>query len=199
MEDNKLKLGRPVSIDEISVIKKCLNFYKNNGIHNNSFNDVIKHAGVSKGTVYRLFGNEDSLQKKTLVEYYNANVKDRILSLEGPNVTLNKVIIAISSDIIASKSKPCLYYRSRFDKYKLGPKTKSYLKLLDKKVESAYYSLIKKELSNSKKKYTKLQLTNITTFLINNITTLNLLKLNYASHRTLINFAKTLQNYFKNL
>ena len=44
----KNKAGRPVTIDKNSITKKCLEFYLLNGIDNQSFNNVIKYAGVSK-------------------------------------------------------------------------------------------------------------------------------------------------------
>ena len=65
------KPGRPVSIDKKTITEKCLDFYWSNGIDNNSFNEIIKHTGVSKGSIYRLYGSEDSLQKNVLMEYYN--------------------------------------------------------------------------------------------------------------------------------
>ena len=44
----KNKAGRPVTIDKNRITKKCLEFYLLNGIDNQSFNNVIKYAGVSK-------------------------------------------------------------------------------------------------------------------------------------------------------
>ena len=78
---NNNRPGRPVSISKSKITKKCLDFYILNGIDNQSFNNVIKHAGVSKGSVYRLYGSEDSLQKTVLKEYYEIYVKDHNVKL----------------------------------------------------------------------------------------------------------------------
>ena len=84
---NKRKSGRPVSISKHTITKKCLDFYLLNGIDNQSFNNVIKYTGVSKGSIYRLYGNEDSLQKSALVEYYKTvitqRLKEEIIYLDG--------------------------------------------------------------------------------------------------------------------
>ena len=56
---NKSRPGRPITISKQTITKKCLEFYLLNGIDNQSFNNVIKHAGVSKGSIYRLYGSED--------------------------------------------------------------------------------------------------------------------------------------------
>ena len=47
--DNKIKLGRPVTLNKQTVTKKCLDFYIDFGIDNKSFNEVIRYAGVIKG------------------------------------------------------------------------------------------------------------------------------------------------------
>ena len=72
------KPGRPTTINKEIITSRCLEFYWTNGIDNNSFNEVIKHAGVSKGSIYRLYGSEDILQKNVLLKYYDTVMKDRL-------------------------------------------------------------------------------------------------------------------------
>ena len=56
-------LGRPTVINKKNIIKLCCFKYWEEGINKNSFNDIIKYTGVSKGSIYKLFGNEDKLKE----------------------------------------------------------------------------------------------------------------------------------------
>ncbi len=186
------KAGRPVSIDKKTITKRCLEFYLLNGIDNQSFNNVIKYAGVSKGSIYRLYGSEDSLQKASLVEYYNSFIKERFLDFKSNQVTIKKIIMDLTSGLISNRYKVCLFHRSRMERYKLGKEAKDYIDTLETKIEKFYTKLIKNQLLLSKKKVTKTEIKNLVTFFINGITTLNLLKLNNSSHRLILGYANTL-------
>ncbi len=61
--------GRPRTITQDSIASQCLELYWNKGIHNVTYNEVIKYSRISKGTVYNLFKSEDELQAKTLECY----------------------------------------------------------------------------------------------------------------------------------
>ena len=188
----KNKAGRPVTIDKNSITKKCLDFYLLNGIDNQSFNDVIKYAGVSKGTIYRLYGSEDALQKAVLVEYYNSFIKERLLKFKSKRESLKKIIMDVTSGLISNRYKVCLYHRSRIEKYKLGKETRSYLSKIETKIEDAYNIITKYQFSLNNRKYDEAEISNIVSFLLNLINTLNLLKLNKSSHKIILGYANTL-------
>ena len=188
----KNKAGRPVTIDKNSITKKCLDFYLLNGIDNQSFNNVIKYAGVSKGTIYRLYGSEDALQKAVLVEYYNSFIKERLLKFKSKRESLKKIIMDVTSGLISNRYKVCLYHRSRIEKYKLGKETRSYLSKIETKIEDAYNIITKYQFSLNNRKYDEAEISNIISFLLNGITTLNLLKLNKNSHKIILGYANTL-------
>ena len=139
----KNKAGRPVTIDKNGITKKCLQFYLLNGIDNQSFNNVIKYAGVSKGTIYRLYGSEDALQKAVLVEYYNNFIKERLLKYKSKRESLRNIIMDVTSGLISNRYKVCLYHRSRTEKYKLGKETRSYLSKIETKIEDDYKIITK--------------------------------------------------------
>ena len=188
----KNKAGRPVTIDKNRITKKCLDFYLLNGIDNQSFNNVIKYAGVSKGTIYRLYGNEDALQKAVLVEYYNSFIKERLLKFKSKRESLKKIIMDVTSGLISNRYKVCLYHRSRIEKYKLGKETRSYLSKIETKIEDAYNIITKYQFSLNKRKYDEAEISNTVNFLLNGITTLNLLKLNKNSHKIILGYANIL-------
>ena len=188
----KNKAGRPVTIDKNRITKKCLDFYLLNGIDNQSFNNVIKYAGVSKGTIYRLYGSEDALQKAVLVEYYNSFIKERLLKFKSKRESLKKIIMDVTSGLISNRYKVCLYHRSRIEKYKLGKETRSYLSKIETKIEDAYNIITKYQLSLNNRKYNEAEVSKLVNFLLNGITTLNLLKLNKSSHKVILGYAGTL-------
>ena len=76
-----LNLGRPVSLNRENVSEVCRNIYWKQGINNISYNDVIKTSGLSKGSFYKLFYNEDDLQAETL-KTYNKHVNTLYDKLE---------------------------------------------------------------------------------------------------------------------
>ena len=186
---NKGKPGRPVSISKETITKRCLDFYLLNGIDNQSFNNVIKHAGVSKGSIYRLYGSEDSLQKSAMVEYYKTVIKEMLVGFKSQENTLKKIIMDITSGLISNRYKTCLYHRSRMEKYKLGRETRKYIYKIDAEIEKTLEEVTTKEFSKRNRKLKTSEIKDIVNFLVNGITTLNLLKLNRSSHKLMLSFA----------
>ena len=199
LTSNKTKPGRPISIDKKAITKKCLDFYLLNGIHNQSFNNVIKYAGVSKGSIYRLYGSEDSLQQSALSEYYKIYIKDRLLKHKTKEVTLKNIIMDITSGLISNRYKVCLYHRSRMEKYKLGKQTKTFISKIEVELEKSYKLILQNELAKSKKKYSNKDINETVSFILNGITTLNLLKLNKNSHKFILSYANMLLKFVKKI
>ena len=186
---NKGKPGRPVSISKETITRRCLDFYLLNGIDNQSFNNVIKHAGVSKGSIYRLYGSEDSLQKSAMVEYYKTVIKNMLVGFKSKENTLKKIIMDITSGLISNRYKTCLYHRSRMEKYKLGRETRRYIYKIDAEIEKTLEEVTTKEFSKRSRKLKISEIKDIVNFLVNGITTLNMLKLNRSSHKLMLSFA----------
>ena len=188
------KPGRPVSIDKKVITKKCLEFYSNNGIDNKSFNDVIKYAGVSKGTIYRLYGNEDSLQKSVLTEYFNTTMKERLTYWS--DFTVREFIMDVTSGLITNRYKPCLYFRAKMRKYKLGRETRRFIGMVDNKLQAAYISILRNDLIKKNKEIRAQDIKDLADFLINSIATIHVLRLNNSPHKLLSSFSKKLLNNF---
>ena len=166
---NKGKPGRPVSISKETITKRCLDFYLLNGIDNQSFNNVIKHAGVSKGSIYRLYGIEDSLQKSAMVEYYKTVIKEMLVGFKGQENSLKKIIMDITSGLISNRYKTCLYHRSRMEKYKLGRETRRYIYKIDAEIEKTLEEVTTKEFSKRSRKLKISEIKDIVNFLVNGI------------------------------
>ena len=191
------KPGRPVTINKEKITEKCLDFYWTNGIDNNSFNEVIKYAGVSKGSIYRIYGSEDVLQKSVLSKYYETVVNKRIKVHSKDSI--KKYVMAITSSLITNKSKPCLFYRTKTEKYKLGPVTKKFLGKMEGNVKKGYIDMIRNDFQLKNKKINDLDVVEMANFLINSMSTLNLIKLNTNSHKSLLSYSKYLVKQFSKL
>jgi AcrR family transcriptional regulator len=195
----KRKSGRPVSISKHIITKKCLDFYLLNGIDNQSFNNVIKYTGISKGSIYRLYGNEDSLQKSALVEYYQTVITKRLKEFNSKDATLKNIIIDITSGLISNRYKTCLYHRSRVVKYKLGKEVKKIILKIDGDMKKTLKVIVKKEFYERKKEINNHEINEIVDFILNGITTIHIMKLNNNSHKSVLSFANTIQKIIKNM
>ncbi len=191
------KPGRPVTINKEEITERCLEFYWTNGIDNNSFNEVIKYAGVSKGSIYRIYGSEDVLQKSVLSKYFETVVNKRIKIHSKDSI--KKYVMAITSSLITNKSKPCLFYRTKTEKYKLGPVTRKFLGKMEGDVKKSYINMIKKDFKLNNKKISEVDVIEMADYLINSMSTLTLIKLNTNSHKSVLNFSKYLVKQFSKL
>ena len=196
--DNKIKLGRPVTLNKQTVTKKCLDFYIDFGIDNKSFNEVIRYAGVSKGSIYRFYGSEDQLQKSALQEYFKSHVLVWLEGIQNKGFTIRSLIMEMTSGLITNKYKCCLFHRSKAEKYKLGPITRAYIDLVTRKIYDAIKGLILEEFKKKGRKLSKNEVQEVTNFLFSNLTNINLLKLNKVPHRTILNVSKALVKFIKN-
>ena len=129
------------------------------------------------------------------MEYYNHYIKERLNTID--DITIKEYLMNVTSVLITNKLRPCLFHRSKAEKYKLGPKTKKYVDLLETKVKSNYAKLIREDFKRSKKKDKKLEISALADFLMNCMTTLTLLKVNSNSHKSLLNFSKYIIRHFK--
>ena len=188
------KPGRPITLNKEIITDRCLEFYWTNGIDNNSFNQVIKHAGVSKGSIYRLYESEDILQKNVLLKYYDTVMKDRLK--RQSKSTLKDYVMYITSSLITNKLKPCLFYRTKADKYKLGPHARKYLGIMEKNIKKGYIDLIKRDFKMKNKVLKANELVDLADYLLNSMSTLTLIKLNTHSHKSLLNFSNHLVKQF---
>ena len=111
--------------------------------------------------------------------------------------TVKEFIMEVASSLITNKAKPCIFWRSRIEKYKLGPNTKRYLTQIEDKVKFSTIDLIKRDFKRKKVKISNENVMELANFLINNLNTLHLLKLNNAPHKLILSFSKTMLKQFR--
>ena len=117
-----LNLGRPASLNREIVSKVCMNIYWKQGIKNISYNDVIKTSGLSKGSFYKLFNNEDDLHAETL-KTYNKHVNSLFDKLEEVEDFFQMMSI-LKNWKFNNNLKHCYFFISYIEKYRMGKKPK---------------------------------------------------------------------------
>ena len=172
-------LGRPKVLNKTQITEICCLKYWNEGINNLSFNDIIKHSGVSKGSIYKMFGSEDNLKRET-IKYYSDNIMQNHIKLFLECGNVNKVIYIIMDNSKKNNFKPCYFNISRSLKYTLGPKSKKQILNLEKITLAAWRSLISKHIKKNTIKR-KINIKDLSLFIYNMISVLDILKFNKAS------------------
>lgn len=104
-----------------------------------SLNAICQAAGVSKPSVYRVFGGEDGLMRAALDRYANGLV-DRILALLDPArdlaPTLRAFVDFASDD--PQMGLGCMYHKMLAARHRLGPETRARIDEIEGQARSAY-------------------------------------------------------------
>ena len=144
-----LNLGRPVSLNRKNVSEVCRNIYWKQGVNNISYNDVIKTSGLSKGSFYKLFNNEDDLQAETL-KTYNKHVNSLYDKLEEVE-DLFQMLSVLKNWKFNNNFKYCYFFVSYLEKYRMGKKTKNTLNKIEFKYRQLLNKVCKKHIIMNKK------------------------------------------------
>jgi len=124
------------------------------GINNFSYNSIVSYSGVSKPSLYRLVGNLDDVQSKSLIYYY-----DNILKHHRPRIENAKNFYSFMTNNLLNIEKQqfgkanekegvCFFTQSRILKHQLGKKTQKVIDTIDKRFISSLKILIKKSMNN---------------------------------------------------
>ena len=141
---------RTSSLEAYDIIQKCMYKYWEKGINFFSFNSIIRYSEVSKPSMYRLIGNEDSLKSKSLMMYYKIHLEKNHYYIE--NATSLFGLIRKTLNNIQNKKDGitdinlglCYFQKTRIIKYSLDKKTKNIINRLDSKFIKSYIRLINK-------------------------------------------------------
>ena len=128
----------------------CIYKYWEKGINFFSFNSILRYSEVSKPSMYRLVGNEDNLNSKSLMMYYKMHLVKHHHYIENASSlfelirkTLNN--IQNKKDGITDINQGlCYFQKTRIIKYTLDKKTKNVINRLDLKFIKSYVKLINK-------------------------------------------------------
>lgn len=70
-----------------SLYNAAYDLLTSNGIHNTVIDDVVKHAGVAKGTFYLYFKDKDDLVNKVIIRKTSALINEAIEALQKKSET----------------------------------------------------------------------------------------------------------------
>ncbi len=192
-----LNLGRPKSLNRENVSEVCMNIYWKQGIKNISYNDVIKTSGLSKGSFYKLFNNEDDLQSETL-KTYNKHVNSLFDKLEAVEDFFQMMSI-LTNWKFNDNLKYCYFFISYLESYRVGKKTKNSIKKIEFKYRQLLRKIYKKHVEKYNMKKNNLNIDQIVNFIFNSIAVISLLHRNKSNKSNILLYRDSLYQFIYNL
>jgi hypothetical protein len=192
-----LNLGRPVSLNRENVSEVCMNIYWKQGIKNISYNDVIKTSGLSKGSFYKLFDNEDDLQAETL-KTYNKHVNTLLNKLEEVEDYFQMMSI-LKNWKFNNNFKYCYFFISYLEKYRMGKKTKNSINKIMSRYRQLLFKICKKHLKKYNIKKNNLNIEQIVNFIFNSIAIISFLHRNKSDKSDILLYGDSLYQFIHNL
>lgn len=152
MTTNKPVRGRPKTFDREHVLAVAMMRYWADGPTTVSVNDICTHAGVSKPSLYREFGNEDGLKEAALAIYL-ISALGPIFDLLKPGKTfaqgLNDLIAYLLQDrTVLGLPSGCLHFDMCQYGSQLGERTVGTAEFHRQKTLDQYESWIKRAKAN---------------------------------------------------
>ena len=192
-----VNLGRPVSLNRKNVSEACMYAYWSSGITNISYNDVIKSSKLSKGSIYKLFNNEDDLQAETLTYYtkYDNLIFDQIRNAED----LFQFMKMMNDYKFSNNMKYCYFMISYTERYKVGKKTRAIINKIANNVKKILNDVIKKHLEKHCNKKNKIKTIKLANYIFNTLTFIMLLQRNKVSDSEINMYKETLYQLVKNV
>ena len=176
------KKGRPVKITKNAIAAKCTELYWKKGIKNVTYNAAINYSECSKGTIYKLFKSEDEFHFKTLEYYY----ENKLNSLEYELIRKNDLFDFIEFIFKSLKSFGCYYIITNSNRQLLGKLSNAFLMKVEKKLIKLLCNLILRHINYYKLNVKSLDISSLATYLMHNITLINIMKINKSKSKDLV-------------
>jgi AcrR family transcriptional regulator len=109
-----------------------------------SINAVCQMAGISKPSLYRVFGSEDGFNRSVLDRYAEQVLSEMFAILQagkGLRETLDALIDFASAS--PRMETGCLFYKMRAGKHRLGPETRARVEEIDATGRAAYVAFLR--------------------------------------------------------
>lgn len=138
-DEDKPARGRPRSLDADHVTETAMRAYWRDDPVDVSLNAICQAAGVSKPSVYRVFGGEDGLMRAALDRYAEALVA-RLSGMLDPEQALADTLAAFvdfASDD-PQMATGCMYHKMLAARHRLGPETRARVEEIDARGRAAY-------------------------------------------------------------
>ena len=186
------KLGRPTSVNKQDILTKCCNVLWDKGIQNISFNEIIKNTEVSKGTIYKIFKNQDTLHKET-INYYYKNIMIHKLKSFSEYDDVFRFLEYIEENAIKKNFQNCFYQNTKTIGHQLGEEAKISLKKIDNSIKKEFEGIVCRHVKKHKLNIKKNNIYALALFLFHNLTYIYILKLNKVANKEISTIFKILK------
>lgn len=135
--------GRPRTLKAETVTEIAAAAYHRADPADVSVNQICDMAGVSKPSLYRVFGSEDGLMRAALTHYAEtvlADIFDIFDAGQDLETTLERLIEFASAD--PKMETGCLFYKMRAGKHRLGPLTREKVDDIEAAALAAYSAFL---------------------------------------------------------
>ena len=193
-----VNLGRPVSLNRKNVSEACMYAYWTNGITNISYNDVIKSSRLSKGSIYKLFNNEDDLQAETL-NYYIKNDNLIFEQISSRAEDLFQLLQMINNYKFSNNMNYCYFMISYTERYKVGIKTRANINKITNNVKKILNVIVKKHIKKYNIKKNNIQVVKLVNYIFNTLTFTMVLQRNKVSDSEINMYKESLYKLIKDI
>lgn len=106
-------MGRSKEFEESAVLKKAMELFWEQGYEKTSLNDLVKHMGIHRRSLYDTFGDKHTLFLRA-IDFYGEVIKDRLTAKIAGTGTAKKAIECIFDFAIAGNNDRlgCLFVNS---------------------------------------------------------------------------------------
>ncbi|MEL6650218.1 MAG: TetR/AcrR family transcriptional regulator [Bacteroidota bacterium] len=124
-------MPRPKTFDETVVLEKAMELFWQQGYHATGYNDLVKHLGISRASLYDTYGPKHELFEKAFKLYTSQNnLKTKAFLAQQESVLqgLKKLLInSMQEDLTEAGPKGCLVVNTATELLADDPHTAAYL------------------------------------------------------------------------
>lgn len=120
--------GRPREFDPDETLSKIMQLFWKHGYEGTGLSDIIAETGLGKGSLYKAFGNKQSIYLKALAHYENLMVDAAVTVLRADDVApLARIDAFLTSPIVAVRDhhdrRGCFLCNAAADRASLDEET----------------------------------------------------------------------------
>lgn len=127
-----------------AVVERAMTHYWRAGAGACTVDELCRHAGISKPSLYREFGGEDGLSASALQRYYDVALAP-IQRWLGEERAYSQTLDALPKVITKANSAPagCLYAKFRLSPERLGQRTREHVLSMRDTIQAGYQNWIR--------------------------------------------------------
>ncbi|MEK8129227.1 TetR/AcrR family transcriptional regulator [Paenibacillus filicis] len=119
------KSGRPREFKDTAVIDAAMELFWTNGYEACSTEDLCKHTGLGRGSLYNAYGSKHELYEQALLRYHQIGIEAQVEMLQnlGPIKDRLRALLdwAIEEDFSNEKRRGCLLINAALERAQRDP------------------------------------------------------------------------------